>query len=440
MLRSLRLHYIDPIRGFGRPARLFLLMIILDGVIFSAWQLFFNFYILQSGFTREYLGLVNSLPSAAALIFGIPLGRLSDRIGGRASIIGGIAVSSVMMLAQITLGDPRLIAGAAFLYGAANMLFIVSQAPLMARLSDRDNRTLLFSLSFGLQTMAGAVGALFAGQLPGLFGGLLHVEAHTATAYQAVLIASVLLGTTSILPMWLMHEPHRAAPALVDGLAGVAPEFSVPGSSRPRRFSSPLWVATIRMTAPQILIGFGAAILIPYINVFFKDRFDISDSLLGVLFSISSLLIGVGSLAAPRLATALSGKIRAVVATQSTSLAFLLILGFAPYLWLSSLGYLMRTALMNMSAPLYSAFCMERTPEQHQGLVNSALNLAWSLGWAVGPFISGVVQQRYGFAPLFVATTLLYGAASLLIWRFFSESETGGGAAPAALRSPEYPE
>ncbi len=438
MFRSLRLHYIDPMRGFDRPARLFLMMIIVDGVIFSAWQLFFNFYILQSGFSREYLGLVNSLPSAAGLLFGIPLGRLSDRVGGRISIIAGIAVSSIMMLLQITLRDPSLIAGAAFVYGAANMLFIVSQAPMMARLSNRDNRTLLFSLSFGLQTMAGALGALFAGQLPGLFGGLLHVEAHTATAYQAVLIASVLLGTTSILPMWLMDEPPRTGPPLVGGLPEA--KASAPGAARPRKFSSPLWVATIRMTAPQILIGFGAAILIPYINVFFKDRFDISDSLLGVLFSISSLMIGVGSIAAPRLATVLSGKIRAVVATQSSSLVFLLTLGFAPYLWLSSFGYLMRTALMNMSAPLYSAFCMERTPEQHQGLVNSVLNLAWSLGWAVGPFISGVVQQRYGFGPLFVATTLLYGTASLMIWRFFSESETGGTVAPAALRSPEYPE
>ena len=114
-----------------------------------------------------------------------------------------------MMLAQITFRDPRLIAGAAFVYGASNMLFIVSQAPLMARLSNRENRTLLFSLSWGLQTIASAVGALFAGQLPGLFGGLLHVEAHSATAYQAVLITGVLLGTSRDRP----DVAHGRAPA-----------------------------------------------------------------------------------------------------------------------------------------------------------------------------------------------------------------------------------
>jgi len=206
------------------------------------------------------------------------------------------------------------------------------------------------------------------------------------------------------------------------------------------KFVSPLWTTTARMTAPQILIGFGAAILIPYLNVFFKYRFNISDSLLGVLFSMSSLLIGIGSLLAPRLATLLSGKIRAVVATQVSSLVFLLVLGFAPFLWMSSLGFLARTALMNMSAPLYSAFCMERTLEEHQGVVNGVLNLSWNVGWAVGPFISGLVQDRYGFGPLFVSTTVLYAMASALIWVFFRRAETGDATQPALLRGPEYPE
>jgi MFS family permease len=142
-----------------------------------------------------------------------------------------------------------------------------------------------------------------------------------------------------------------------------------------------------------------------------------------VLFSISSLLIGVGSIVAPRLSTRLGGKVRAIIVTQSASLVFLLLAGFSPVLWLSSAGYLLRSALMNMSSPLYSAFCMEQTPERHQGFVNSVLNLSWNIGWSVGPFVSGIVQQRYGFAPLFIATAILYGAAIALTWSFFRRTE-----------------
>ena len=125
MLKNLTRHYIDPIRSFKRPARLFLIMTILDGVILSGWQLFFNFYMLQSGFARDFLGLVNSMPSAAGLVFGIFVGRISDRIGRKASIIIGISMASVFMLAQITFHQPIIIAASAFLTGIFNMLFIV---------------------------------------------------------------------------------------------------------------------------------------------------------------------------------------------------------------------------------------------------------------------------------------------------------------------------
>jgi len=422
MRKRLHYAYIQPIQSFKRSARLFLLMTIIDGVILSSWQLFFNFYILESGYNRDFLGLVNSLPSFAALLFGIPVGRLSDRIGRKLSIILGIGLASVSMLVQVTVHQPVVIAIAAFLTGIFNMLFIVSQAPLMMKLAEGDNRTLLFSLNFGLQTIAGAVGNLFAGQLPAIFGSLLNVGARSATAYQAVLVTSVLLGTTAILPLWAMQEPQSAQ---IASRVGGAPRGLSPG----------LMSLTIKMATPQVLIGFGAAILIPYMNVFFLDKFSISDKLLGLLFSLSSLLIGIGSLIGPRLAIRLGSKVRAVAATQLGSLVFLMLIGFSPFLWLAAIGFWMRAALMNMAAPLYSAFCMERVPENDQGVVNSILNLSWQVGWAVGPYLSGVVQENYGFRPLFIATGLLYLSSVVILWSFFRNTERDQPAISEEARS-----
>jgi SET family sugar efflux transporter-like MFS transporter len=174
------------------------------------------------------------------------------------------------------------------------------------------------------------------------------------------------------------------------------------------------------------------------LNVFYKVRFNIGDSLLGLLFGLGSLFIGIACFIGPWLSTRLGGKIRAVVASQSGSLVFLLMTGFAPFLWLSSIGYLLRSGLMNMSAPLYSAFCMEHTPEQHQGFVNSILNITWNIGWAVGPFISGLVQERYGFTPLFITTAVLYFVSIALVWVFFKNMDRTKVAPQAVLQSPEY--
>ncbi len=415
ILTRIKKNYIDPIHSFERSAKLLLWMTIINGIIFSGWQLFYNFYMLESGASRDFLGILNSLPSMAALLFGVPIGWLSDRIGRKRSILIGITFASITMIGQITFHHPTLILIMAFLTGIFNMLFLVSLAPLMMKLSDKNNRALLFSLNYGLQTLAGAVGSVFAGQLPTLFGSLLKVEATGASAYQAVLITSVLLGTTAIIPTWLMQEPGSSLPA---------PEAGVASS----RISSSRVLTIFKLVAPNLLIGSGAAILIPYMNVFLRERHNITDSVLGTLFSLSSLLIGVGSIIGPRLSMRLGGKVRTVVLTQFGSLIFLMTIGFAPYLWLAGISFLLRAMLMNMAAPLYSAFCMEQTPEKEQGLVNSLLNISWQLGWAVGPYISGIVQENYGFTPLFISTGILYATAISLTWIFFHRAEQTSGA------------
>ncbi len=185
--------------------------------------------------------------------------------------------------------------------------------------------------------------------MPGLFGVLLHVQAHSATAYQAVLDRKRparddlsdpdLDDERAAMPF---HRRNRQQPPALPRTSQTQGRAAIP---LPRQKLSPAFVAlTARMTVPQILIGFGAAILIPYMNVFYKVRFNISDSDLGLLFSLSSLLIGIGSIMAPWLSSRLGGKVRAVVVTQFGSLVFLLMTGFAPFLWLSSAGYLLRTA------------------------------------------------------------------------------------------------
>jgi MFS family permease len=410
MFQNINDHYIQPMRTFNRDARLFLWMTIINGIIFSGWQLFFNIYMLQSGFTRDFLGIINSLPALTGLLLGIPAGRLSDRIGRKPALFIGILLSGLSYLGQVIFKQPLLIVIMSALAGVFFMLIIVSGAPLMMKLSEASNRTLLFSLNYGLQTIAGAVGSVFAGQLPAFFGTLLRVGSTSATAYQAVLITTVLFGTIALIPLWMMREPKTFQ---------TKPE----PDSQPAGIRSGLTRLTVKLATPNFLIGIGAAILIPYMNVFFKDRFAISDSLLGLLFSLSSLFIGIGTLVGPRLTTRLGGKIRTVVFTQLSSVIFMLMIGFVPSLWVAGFAFLMRAALMNMAAPLYSAFCMEQTPEHQQGLVSSILNIAWQIGWSVGPYISGVVQQQYGFTPLFITTTLLYLLSIGVMWKSFRNAE-----------------
>ncbi len=397
-------------KSLNRSARLFLAAIIVDGIAISTWMLFFNFYILERGYSKEYLGLVNAMPSVAALIFGIPLGVLSDRWGRKISMLIGVGVNIICMALQLILTSPTLILIAAFVGGLGAMLFYISQAPFMMKASDKDNRALLFSLTYGLWTISGAVGNLFAGQLPDYFARILQVPPRDATAYQAVLLISVALSLLTIVPLIMLRE-HKS---------GNPKHINTGETTFWRILVQPI---TLKLALPNLLIGLGAAVLMPYMNVFFLDKFALPDQKLGILFSLLALFSGIGSIIGPRLANALGSKIRAVVITQTSSLIFLLILGYSPVLLFASISFLMRGVLMNMAVPLFHAFSMEQVDEHHYGTLNSVLELSWQMGWAVGPYISGIIQQGYGFNPLFAMTCVLYAAATLMVWVMFRSSD-----------------
>ncbi len=412
LLRWLKaLPFLRYFEQFQPNARLFLLATVISGITQSGFQLFFNIYLRTRGFDFDFIGLLNAIPSGAALLVGVPMGLLSDRIGARRAMLIGLSVATLAAWGLVTGATPFLMMAMAAVMGVANSLYFLSMAPFMMKASGERERTLLFSLNFGLTTLSGALGNLVAGQLPAWFGSALGVGAESALAYQAVLVAAIFGGGFSLLPVWLIREarwpgPRREPPLGLQDLRNLV---------RP---------SVLRMALPNIIIGFGAATLIPYLALFFKGKFPISDGELGLLYSLGSITTGLATVVGPRLAERLGGKVRAVVFTQGASVAFLLLVGFAPAFWLSGLAFLIRGALMNMSNPLYSAFAMERTPERERAAVNSVMQLMWEVGWTVGPYLSGVVQARYGFAPLFLSTAVLYSLAIVLTWAFFHNAET----------------
>jgi MFS family permease len=410
------------IKTFPQSARLFLLATIINGIIFSTWQLFFNFFILARGFEKDFLGLINSMPSMAGLFFGILLGMLSDRIGRRPAMLIGLGFSTLAMGLQLFIQVKTLLLVVAFLGGLGNSLYFISQAPFMMKVTNPNNRSLMFSLNFGLNTLAGAVGNLFAGQMPGWFGGLLQIPVDSAQAYQMVLLVSVILGFFALIPIFILKEPVKA-----QNLNEIkSSQWALLKKTVKRGF-------TWKLVLPEMLLGFGAAITIPYMNLYFSETFKMKSNVLGGLFSLSALFVGIGSILGPRLVQKFNSKIRVVVMTQASSLVFLLVLAFSPFAWLAAIGYLLRGMLMNMAVPLYNAFCMENVSESEQGVVNSLISNSWTAGWAIGPFLSGLIQIRYGFQPLFLTTAFIYLLSILSTWIFFHQYEQKKLAAELAL-------
>ncbi|MFO8034576.1 MAG: MFS transporter [Candidatus Bipolaricaulota bacterium] len=396
------------LRQFGRNARLYLGYTFLSGLGFAVYRLFFNLYVLALGYEPAFLGVLVGLPALVATVFAVPAGLLGDRFGHRKVLLSalGLVAASLIVIVAFPTRAALLAFGVGF--GLSRTLIDVVNAPFMVAHSGDVERTHLFSVQFSARTLSGFFGSLVAGGLPALFAVLLRVEGGDPAVYRGTLLVGALIFLASALPLLRLdiQRPNST---------------SRTRSPRPRlplgevlRACCPM----LRFVAPHVVVGLGAGALIPFLNVFFKMEFDVSDSLLGALFAGQSLFIGVATLLGPALAERL-GKIRAVVLTQVVSIPFLITLGFSPLLGPAVAGFLIRAGLMNLGNPLYFAFVMEEVEAKRRATASALLIMSWQGSWAVSSWASGQLQQGPGFAPIFALTCVAYLAASLVMYLYF---------------------
>jgi MFS family permease len=173
-----------------------------------------------------------------------------------------------------------------------------------------------------------------------------------------------------------------------------------------------------RLILPMLLTSIGAGLIMPFMNVFYRQVHNQPDPVIGTLFAWGSLAMGIGLLVAPPLAERM-GKIKFVVISQGLSIPFLILLGYAPWFWLSAASYYVRVALMNMSGPVYQTFVMEQVDASARATIASLVSMSWNFGWAFSPMISGWIQVRYGFGPVFLGTIVFYLISVWLYYVFF---------------------
>jgi MFS family permease len=425
-------------RGFGREARLYLLHAGLLTTGLAVTSLFFNLAILALGFERSFLGVLNVVSVATAVALSLPLWWLATRMGLRRALVvaGACQAFSALTLALVPTVPALLLAAAAT--GLAAVLFQITAAPFMMRHSDEASRDALFSANAALNIGLAGVGSLLGGYLPGLLGVLFVLPPESASAYRASFGLAGLVLLIALVPLARMR-PHPSAPRdlrLPDepARAMLVPAQPLAHASFRRSWRLPEGILRrvpepwrglvarpwplLRLLIPPALISLGAALLIPYLNLFFRERFTSPDATLGLIFAAIGIATGLAALAAPLLSARL-GKIPTIVLAQLLSIPFLLLLGFAPLLWLAVGAALLRGALFNLGAPLYDAFAMEQSAEAARPTVIGLINAAYAAGYLVAPPLSVWVQERYGFAPLFVATALCYAAAALATFLFF---------------------
>ncbi len=392
--------YIGNLRRISPPARWFLLGSMGIGMAWSTFMLLFNLYLKDRGFAEGIIGRILSFQSFGVVAMAIPAAMLVSRVSARMLLVIGSIGVAIGFASQTLAGTVPMLIIAAGTTGVFMAVSRVIGSPFLMNHSSPSERTHVFSLSFGAMLSSGLITHFGAGSLHRLLAG---ITGSTMTAYRSVLF----LGAGCAL---LAAAAFSRVPSGVVGQRSTRLPF--------REFWEIKGRLLFKLTFPFFLVGMGAGLIIPFLNLYFRDRFALSPQTIGVYYGLvqASMLLGV--LVGPELARRI-GMIKTIVFTEWASIPFMAILAFTGNLPLATGAFLLRGALMNLGVPIANNYMMERVGLADRALVNSWSMIAWSLSWAVTAGIGGLMIEHGGYElPLLIACALYAISSALYFWYF----------------------
>lgn len=397
-------------RAFSHPARRYLLSEFLAWTGHGVFSVVFNLYLVEGGFRESFVGTAVSVNAIALALTALPAGVLADRWGRRNCLVLGALLDGLGLLVRATSLHPGTILASGFIAGAGQGMLAIAAAPFITEHSTSRERTHLFTSFFACALIAGVVGSAFGGQLP---AWLMHlpgaVRPDLLHAYRVTLVLGAVANLGAIFPLLLLRGLHEAPLSRASE--------PVPAEARRRLFP-------IGLNA--LFIGVGAGLVIPFMNLYFKNRFQCSSAQIGAYFSIAYVFTALASLIGPALARRF-GKLRTALTSQLLSLPFLVTLGAERHLPIAVTSFWMRATLMQASTPLIQAFVMEALPPALRARSTSINNLVWNIGWAVSSTFAGVLIQHFGYAVPFYCTAVLYAIATTVLYLSFRGYREQGG-------------
>ncbi|MGE7979807.1 MFS transporter [Psychrobacillus sp. NPDC093200] len=402
------------IATFNLNIQMFMLANVLIQIGMGVFSVMYNLYIKELGYPETLNGKIIAMTSLASALMLVPAGFLSDRFGRKKIIIiGAVVASFTLFYRSLMIGEQSLIY-AAFFTGLFMALVQVSGVPFLAENSKASERMHLFSIHFSLMTVAGVIGSLGGG----IMADMLHTfgDISVVNSIKYVLILGAVIFTLGLLPLLRLQtvkEKEMAADLVADSKEG------------PSGFRKNLKIIILFGFA-NLLIGTGSGLVIPYLNLYFSNRFGASNSYIGLILSLGSAMTAIAMLLGPALVKRV-GKVKALVIFQLLSIPFLFITGYTNSLVIASIAFLMRQALMNAGNPIQSAIAMDLVQDKYKGLANSVNQMVFNVGWAsTGAISTGLVMTfgfYWGYAYTFTITGILYLIASTYFFIVFGRKK-----------------
>jgi MFS family permease len=373
-------------------------------------------YLKLLGFSNARIGLLvtATLAGSAALTLGV--GFIAHRFGHRVLLIAAcvLMIGTGIGFALETEYWPLVVIG---FVGTLNpsvgdvSLFLPLEQALLAEATVDRERTRLFAAYSLVGSLVAALGSFAAG-LPELAAATLGGD--LLRPVQAMFALYTVLG----LATYFLYR--RLPPPVPARRAARTPPL---GASR----RIVLWLAALFS-----LDAFGGGFIVQsLLAIWLFEHFGLSLAAAGMFFFWSNLLTAFSYLVATPIAERI-GLVNTMVWTHLPSNIFLILVPFAPSLWLALLLLLLRSATSSMDVPTRTSYVMAVVTPPERAAAASVTAVPRSLAAAVAPLAAGYLLTLSSFGwPLVFAGTIK-GIYDLLLLAMFRHHRPPEERAPSS--------
>ncbi len=354
----------------------------------------FNLYLVKLSFSAAQIGIFNSYRYLVVFLFSVPLALfISGPLAKKYLAFSGVlmSLSGALILYATARMETTLMTAGMWLMGIALLVQQSSIIPSILEHESEASSAKALSWHFAMLSAATLVVGLVSLILSCLPGAQHPVE-------------YVLWGSVAVSCL--------GAPYLFLGVQSALPQHSKQVSNP----SKDIWLKITKLIIPQFLISVGAGLSIPYLNLFFHEKWSLGHQGFMLITTFSTLAVIVASLWAHRLAV-IRGERALCAGSQYLSVACLIGLGFCggPIgLPIALVLFFMRQPLMNMGSPILSKFMMNYVGEPHRRLLGALSQMSWGLGWFVSSVGYGMMRSNgFTWTDIFFATGACYLVAGL---------------------------
>jgi len=342
------------------------------------WNIAFNFHLKLFGLTSTEIGALISAGFFATAISSFFCGLLSDEIGfSKVSALGGVMVS--ISLFTISHASAHVFFYLAqIIYGFGLACIMCTDFPLITSLVLPHQRQTGYNLTIFIYFLSSVAGSLFAGFFPTLFPAF-------ENPYKVLLTISAIsyftLGCTRI---WLpkQHSTSTSSISFFDVL-------------RNQSVLSFLLFGFVTMTIFNCVMSM--------LNLVLRERYDLTDDIIGSLFSLISISGCVSIPILTLLCRKYSNRKIASV-TLIVQMLSVFLMAFSP-IWLFILLVCMRTITNNFIYSVVDSPMLQSIDTERRGSYSGLRICANYIGMSLGSAISGYFISKKEYALLFLTAT-----------------------------------